>query len=95
MGINTLVSSAKHQPSLYYRFMLNYQIYGPGAREESLEKIKKSVERYWKGSVGGVLFATAVCISNRNVGEAEVPCAMQVRIGAEGEAVLPSSIAFP
>ena len=78
-----------------YRFMLNYQIYGPGARDEVLEKIKNGIEKYWKGSVKGVPFTTVVLISIRSKGESEDPGAVQVRIGAEDETVWPSSIALP
>ncbi len=78
-----------------YRFMLNYQIYGPGARDEVMEKIKNSIEQCWKGLVKGVPFTTVVLISIRNEGEPEDPGAVQVRIGAEDETVWPSSIALP
>ena len=78
-----------------YRFMLNYQIYGPGARAEALEKIKDSIEQYWKGSVNGIHFATMVHIAIRCKDESEDPSAMQVRIGAEGETVWPSSTTLP
>ena len=78
-----------------YRFMLNYQVYGPGARDETLEKIKDSIEQYWKGSVDGIHFATMVHISIRSEDEPENPGAMQVRIGAEGETVWPSSTTLP
>ncbi len=78
-----------------YRFMLNYQIYGPGARDEALEKIKNGIERYWKGSAECIPFTTMVNISIRNKGEPENSSAIQVRIGAEDETVWASSVTLP
>ena len=78
-----------------YRFILNYQIYGPGAREEALEKIRNSIAQFWQGSVDGVSFVTTAHISIRSEDKPENPTAMQVRIGAEDETVWASSIALP
>lgn len=78
-----------------YRFILNYQIYGPGANEKSLEKIRDCIAQYWKGSVDGIPFVTVAHIAIRSEDEPEDPAAMQVRIGSEGETVWPSSIALP
>jgi hypothetical protein len=78
-----------------YRFILNYQIYGHGARDEALKKIKNGIEQYWKGSVDGIPFETLVHISTRSEEEPEDTGAVQVRIGAEDETVWPSSTALP
>lgn len=78
-----------------YRFILNYQIYGPGTGKEALEKIKNGIERYWKGSVNGIPFTTVVHISIRSEGDPEDPGAVQVRIGAKDETVWPSSTSLP
>jgi hypothetical protein len=78
-----------------YRFILNYQTYGPGASEESVEKIRNYIAQYWKGSVDGIPFVTIAHIAIRNEDEPENPAAMQVRIGGEDEAVWPSSTTLP
>ncbi len=78
-----------------YRLLLKYQLYGPGANQQAMEKISRAMALYWQGRVAGTPFTTVVDISLLHENEAEKPDAMQVRIGGEDEILWPSYRELP